>query len=100
MKGQWILVPLDVIEFYALSPKNRQSLTIFEVIDATRRPPPPLMIVVQGKKVIGSWFLPEFVEQNPNAFIIALENGFTNNEIAIEFLWHFIRNSNARPHSD
>jgi hypothetical protein len=100
MKGQWILVPLDVTEFYALSPENRQSLTIFEVIDATGRPPPPLMIVVQGKKVMGSWFPPEFVEQNPDAFIIASEKGFTNNEIAVEFLRHFIRNSNARPHSD
>ena len=46
MKGQWILIPLDVTEFYALSPKNQRSLTIFEVIDATRRHPPPLMIVV------------------------------------------------------
>jgi hypothetical protein len=54
MKGQWILEPLDVTEFYALSPKNQQSLTIFEAIDATRRPLPPLMIVVQGKQVIGS----------------------------------------------
>ena len=59
----WILVPLDVTEFYALSPENRRSLTIFEVIDATGRPPPPPFIVVQGKKVMGSWFPPEFVEQ-------------------------------------
>jgi hypothetical protein len=45
-------VPLDVTEFYALSPENQRSLTIFEAIDATGRPPPPPFIVVQGKSVI------------------------------------------------
>jgi hypothetical protein len=31
---------------------------------------------------------------------MASEKGFTNNEIAIKFLQHFIRNSDARPHLD
>jgi hypothetical protein len=52
LKGTYILVPLDVVEFYALSPKNRRSLTVFEVINATGRPSPPPFIVVQGKSVI------------------------------------------------
>ena len=45
-KGQWILVPKDILEFYSISPKNQRSLTIFEAINATRRPPPPPMIVI------------------------------------------------------
>jgi hypothetical protein len=45
-------VPLDVAEFYALSLKNQQSLTVFEVINTTRRLPPPPFIVVQRKSVI------------------------------------------------
>jgi hypothetical protein len=52
LKGLYILVPLDVVEFYALSLKNRQSLTVFKVINATGRLPPPPFIVVQGKSVI------------------------------------------------
>jgi hypothetical protein len=93
-------VPLDVTEFYALSPENQRSLTIFKSIDASRRPLPPPIIAIQGKSVIGSWFAPEFVEQNLDAYIIALEKGFTNNEIAIKFLQHFIRNSDAGPQSE
>jgi hypothetical protein len=54
IKGQYILVLLDVTEFYALSPENQRSLTIFESIDASRRPPLPLIIAIQGKRVIGS----------------------------------------------
>ena len=57
-KGTYILVPLDIVEFYALSLKNRQPLTVFEVINATGRPPLPLFIVVQGKSVIADWFPP------------------------------------------
>ena len=51
-KSTYILVPLDIVEFYALSLKNRQSLTAFEVINPIGRPLPPLFIVVQGKSVI------------------------------------------------
>jgi hypothetical protein len=53
---------LDVTEFYTLSPENRQSLTIFEFINASGRPLPPLIIAIQGKRVIRSWFAPEFVK--------------------------------------
>jgi hypothetical protein len=70
-------------------------LTIFKSIDVSGRPLLPPMIAIQGKRVIGSWFAPEFVKQNPDAYIIASKKGFTNNEIAVEFLQHFIRNSDA-----
>jgi hypothetical protein len=45
-KGQWIRVLKDILEFYSISPENQQSLMIFEAINATRRRPLPLMIVV------------------------------------------------------
>jgi hypothetical protein len=53
-KGIYILVPLDVVEFYALSLENQQSLTVFKVINATGKPPLLLFIVVQGKSVIAN----------------------------------------------
>lgn len=42
MKKREIVVPEDILEFYALSPENRQSLTIFENINAAGDPPPLL----------------------------------------------------------
>jgi hypothetical protein len=90
-------VPLDVIEFYALSPENRWSLTVFEVINAIGRPPPPPFIVVQGKSVIADWFPPQFTESNPDAYILALEKGFTNDQIAVQFLKYFIQHLDAGP---
>ena len=55
---------------------------------------------MQRKKVIGSQFPLEFVKQNLDTFIIMLKKGFTNNEIAVKFLQHFIRNLDARPYLD
>jgi hypothetical protein len=93
-KGQWILVPEDILEFYSISPENRRSLTIFEAINATGRPPPPAMIVVQGQYLMADWFPKEL---DPDTYIITLEKGFTTNEIAIHFLNHFIKHLDVGP---
>ncbi|OXV09209.1 hypothetical protein Egran_03031 [Elaphomyces granulatus] len=59
-KGQFILVPDDINEYYALSPEDRRSLTIFEVINATGSRPPPPFVVIQGKWVMADWYTPEW----------------------------------------
>jgi hypothetical protein len=41
MKGQEILIPLDIREYYAISPENLKSLTIIETINAAGEYPPP-----------------------------------------------------------
>jgi hypothetical protein len=69
-------------------------LTIFEAINATRRKPPPPMIIIQGKHVIADWFPPKL---DPDAYIIASEKGFTNNQIAVEFLRHYIKHLDVGP---
>lgn len=112
-KGQSILVPLDVAEvsnmlfsnlrifltfqYYSVSPENRRSLTIFECINATGSKPPPPFVVVEGKNLMRDWFPPNL---DPDAYIMTSEKGFTTNEIAIEWLKHYIKNSDAGPHSD
>jgi hypothetical protein len=93
-KGQWILVPEDVMEFYSLSPDNRRSLTVFEAVDASGRKPPPPLVVIQGKHIMANWFSPRM---DPDMLILTSEKGFTNNEIAVTWLKHFIQHSNAGP---
>ena len=97
MKGQEILVPDDVNEFYAISPEDRKSLTVFEMINAAGDFPTPPLIVIQGQELMSNWFS----ENLPSGTrILTSENGFTSDKIALTFLQHFIENSDASPTSD
>jgi hypothetical protein len=46
---------------------------------------------------MADWFPPQFTESNPDAYILASEKGFTNDQIAVQFLEHFIQHLDARP---
>ena len=46
---------------------------------------------------MADWYTPEW---HPDTKVITSEKGFTTNEIAIEFLRHYIAHSNAGPHSE
>ena len=92
MKRQEILVPEDVSEFYSLSPENRVSMTIFENINAAGDYPVPPMLIMQGHELMESWFsecLPEGTK------ILTSKTGFTSDQIALEYLQHFIDSSDA-----
>ena len=97
MKKHEILVPTNVREFYAISPENRKSFIIFECIDAAGNYPPPSVLVIQGHDVMSSWFA-EGLPQG--TLMVASENGFTSDKIALEFLKHYIANSDAGPNAD
>jgi hypothetical protein len=55
------------------------------------------MIVVQGKYIMADWFPPEL---HPDTLILTSDTGFTNNQIALEFLKHYIKHSDAGPQAD
>ena len=59
--------------------------------------PPPPFIVIQGKWIMADWFSSEM---DLDSMIITSESGFTNDQIAIEFLKHLIMHTNAGPHSE
>ena len=97
MKGEEILVPDDVNEFYAISPEDRRSLTVFEMINAAGDFPTPPLVVIQGQELMSNWFsngLPAGTR------IMTSESGFTSDKIALAFLEHYIKNSHASPTSD
>ena len=97
MKGQQSLIPLDIKQYYAVSPENRKSITVFEMINAAGQYPPPPMVIIQGQKLMASWFCGE----RPSGIrILTSDSGFTSNQIGIEFLRHYIENSDADPHAD
>ena len=97
MKGQIIIVPDDVNEYYAISPEDRRSLTVFEMINAAGDFPTPPLVVIQGQQLMSNWFS----EGLPTGTrILTSETGFTSDKIALTFLEHYIGNSDASPTSD
>lgn len=70
------------------------SLTIFESINAAGHYPPPPMVVTKGFDLMASWF-PEGLPENTH--IVPSEKGYTTDEITLEFLRHYIRNSDSGP---
>lgn len=97
MRGHKILAPVDVLEFYATSPENLKSITIFESIDAAGNYPPPPLILVEGHEIMMDLSL----EGLPNGTrIIPSENGVTSDNIAIVFLEHYIEHSDSGPEAD
>jgi hypothetical protein len=64
------------------------------VINASGRNPPPCFIVVQGQYIMADWFPPNM---DPDTYIETSEKGFTNNEIAVKWLNHYTKHSDAGP---
>ena len=54
MRGQEIIVPEEIKQFYDVSPENRRSATVIETINAAGDYPPPPMIIVQGCNTDGA----------------------------------------------
>ena len=92
MKNEKILVFLNIKQFYAINSENRKSITVFEIINAADQYPFSPMMIIQSQKLMTSWFC----EKQPSGIRILTSNsGFISNQIRIEFLKHFIENSNA-----
>ena len=97
MKRQEIIVSEDVLEFYALSPENRQSLMIFEIINAAGEFSPPFMMIIQDQQLMKAWFSDDLPA---GTRVLTSKNDFTSDKIAMKFLQHFIKDLNAGPDVD
>jgi len=93
-KGEEVVVPILVKELYTPSPENRKSVTIMECISADGREPTPPLIICPGMRIMESW-----IHDNlKGSEVIALSTtGYTNAEIAICWLKHFIKHVGAGP---
>ena len=89
-----MIVPIEVKELYSLSPEDRRSLTIIEEICASGEMPIPPMIIIQGKHHMHSWYTEGL---KGNELVVLSEKGFTNNELGLRWLNHFIEHTRAGP---
>jgi hypothetical protein len=71
---------------YIEAPENRQSLTILETISAAGLSIPPFLII-QGKLHMESWYHKNLQGEES---IAVSDSGYTNSELALEYLKHFI----------
>jgi hypothetical protein len=82
-----VIVPATVQELYTLSLENRTSITVVELVSASGKVIPPILII-QGKRHMESWYQAKTLIGGEKALL--LESGYTNDELAIKWLQHFI----------
>ena len=97
MKRQKILMLLDVAEFYSLNSENKQFIIIFENINAAEEYFLFFMLIIQNQKLMKTWFSDCLSE---DIKILISKNGFISNKITLEYLQHYIDNSNVGRNDD
>jgi hypothetical protein len=94
--GERVLVPLAVSELYTPSPENRTSITVIETVSAIGKVIPPVLII-EGKKHMESWYHDNL---DGDERILLSDSGYSNDELALKWLQHFILHTNSSSYSD
>jgi hypothetical protein len=84
--GEEVLVPRTVTELYTSSPENRTSITIIEAVSASGKVTPPVLIIA-AKTHMESWYNEGLYGTE---LILLSESGYTNDQLAMKWLQHFI----------
>jgi hypothetical protein len=90
-----IVVLIGIKEMYVGVPKNRLSLTVVKSISADGSSILPLVIVPRGT-IMESWF---HSNMTGHKVVTVSPSGYTNEEICIVWLDHFIDHHNCGPNS-
>ncbi len=93
--GQEVVVPIDINDMYVGIPENRLSLTIIESICANGTADPPV-VIVPGKSIMEHWF---HQNMTGHELITTSPTGYTNTEINLAWLNHFIKYHHCGPTS-
>jgi hypothetical protein len=91
MRGEWVYVPRQWNNYYGYSPEDRRSVTVIEGVCADGSCIPPC-IVVEGQVFLDDWFNSR---QSGDELVFTSQSGFSNAQIGIEWLKHFIKHSGA-----
>jgi len=85
--GQTVIVPRTITELYTPSPENRISITIIESVCSNGTVIAPVLII-PGKTHMESWYHENLAGKER---ILLSESGYSNDELAIIWLQHFIK---------
>ncbi|RFU28314.1 hypothetical protein B7463_g8025, partial [Scytalidium lignicola] len=91
--GEEVIVPVEIKELYEGTFQNRKSVTVIECVSADGKASIPPVILVEGV-----WIMENWAQDNlpGNARIIPTEKGYTNNQVGVIWLQHFIKYSGAK----
>lgn len=84
-----VIVPRAVKQLYTPSPENRISITIIEAVSAAGQTIAPVL-VVPGKIHMESWYPETLVG---NELILLSQTGYSNNQLALRWLQHFVEHT-------
>jgi hypothetical protein len=84
---QTVIVPRTVTELYTPSPKNRLSITVIESL-CSNGTVIALVLIILGKTHMESWYHENLLSEER---ILLSNSGYTNDELAIIWLRHFIK---------
>ena len=92
--GEIIVVLMEIKELYTASPENHKSITIIETICADGSQPLLPVVICPGEKIMENW-----IQDNlTGAEMIGVsQTGYTNENIPLSWLDHFIKHSGAGP---
>jgi hypothetical protein len=80
-----VLIPVKEVEAFSAEPGNRDWVSVIESISAEGYSLPSF-VIFQGQRIGTTWILKEL---NPLTKVQVSENGWTNREIACNWLEHF-----------
>jgi hypothetical protein len=96
MKKQEIIVSIEIREHYQISSENRKSLIIIEMINAAGEFFLSLMIIIQRQGLMISWFDDDGDDGlSEGTYVMSSESEFISDKIALKFLKHYIKHSDA-----
>src|SRR5271154_2982568 len=79
---------------YALMAQNRKSITMIESICANGTQSMPPIIIIQGKQHMSSWYNEKLTGDE---LVLLSDSGYTNNQLGLAFLDHFITSIKVGP---
>ena len=86
-----VVVPAGISNVYTASPEDRRTITVIETICAAGSVIPPILII-PAKLHMESW-IHDNLQKDVRLFVS--ETGYTNNDLGIRYLHHFITHSKA-----
>ena len=91
LKKHDIFVSINVRKYYFLNSENKRFIIVIEMINVFDNYSTSSMLIIQNQQIIKFWYQNEFSKET---LCIFSKNKFTSDLIALQFLQHYVENSN------
>lgn len=89
--GEEVIVLRGVTELYTASPENWTTITIIKAVSGIGKATPPVLII-PGKVHMDSWYHKSL---HGTELVLLSKSGYSNDQLAIEWLEHFITHTES-----